>query len=78
MRNYLSVSSNLFSFIVDACFFNVDDFNLVTSVDVSFSDGVYNILGSVFDILFVLGQLLYKLIVTNELVIKKWGGHFLS
>ena len=56
--------------ISDAISINSNDFNLVTSVDVSLSNGVNNVLGNVLDLINILWKLLDQEVMALELVIE--------
>ena len=65
-----SITSDILSEGSDAVAVDSDDFNHVTSVDVSLSDRVDDVLGGVLNLLLALRQYLDLEVVTHELVVK--------
>jgi hypothetical protein len=58
---------------MNACAVDDNDLNTITSVDVSFSNWVNDILGSLFGFLNILSEFLDQEVMANELIIKNRG-----
>ena len=68
-----SITSDILSEGSDAVAVDSDDFNHVTSVDVSLSDRVDDVLGGVLDLLLALRKLFDQKVVADELVVQDGG-----
>ena len=65
-----SISSDGFACDMDSVAVDNNEFDAVTGVYISFSDGVYDVLGGVEHDLFILSELLHKEVMADELVVQ--------
>ena len=68
-----SISADCLSFVANAFFVNEDDFDVVTSVDVTLCNGVDDVLACVFRFFLIGWQNLYFKVMAYELVVENWG-----
>jgi hypothetical protein len=71
--SYVSIPSDGFTSDVNTVFINNDQFDAITSVNISFSNRIDDVLGSVEDNLSILSELLHKEVVPDELIIEDGG-----
>ena len=70
VHTHASISTDGLSFSSDSVTINSNDFDIVTSVDVSFSDRIDDILSCIFNFFLALWKNLDLKVMANELVIK--------